>query len=68
MIFYLVYFPDCFEVGQFSFLCVYIFPFNTHGTVRAFTACEYNILDNIVLLGANLGQQSKMFTSDDVQL
>ena len=35
-----------------SYVCVYIFPFNTHGTVRAFTACEYNILDNIVLLGA----------------
>ena len=35
---------------------VYIFPFKTHGTVRAFTACEYKILDNIVLLGTNLGQ------------
>ena len=26
-------------------VCVYLFPFITHGTVRAFTACEYNILD-----------------------
>ena len=34
-------------------MCVSIFSFDTHGTIRAFIGCEYNILDEHSILGAS---------------